>query len=487
MTLDENSADELAAQLMISAHAIGEGVRRGLVSFEKHRGHACWRFGDTRNGCLRRLDGQPLEISGERVKAEAETSGEAWHRLIGLDDVLAKDRRDILLIVEGSKDVLAALHFADAEDTLSQVGVVAALSASVNLLADDIEKFRGHRVRIFADADKAGEHAASKIGDQLAAVADEVQIFSVAGLNRDDGEPVKDLFDVTRIDVDDFERERDVWSISDLASRGPRVRVVEQKPDFFSSPTTNAPLLDSTTAYHHALLSVTKDNQRSTNDDQGWKGEEKKESPLTFLANSFDLFEIANSLACRESGKGHRAQFQLARYVRRLEMETGHPLNNDELRAVHRLWFSASTTLPRGTTEPEAFGDFIDRLRKVRIIPGMTGDTLREAKERTRTRPLPEIPSFPDAPEPMRRIAALHCELQRATGNAPHFLTAEDAAAFAGLKHRIQANRIQWRLADDRLRVLRCVKRGDPHKGGKPTLWIYLLPIPPNLENIVPF
>ena len=472
MTLDEGSADELAAQLMISPDAVTEAVRRGLVRFEKHRRVACWRFGDTRNGCWRPLGGRPFKINGERVKAKAETRGEAWHRLIGLDDVLANDRRDILLVVEGSKDALAALHFADAEEKLSSVGVVAALSASVNLLADDVEKFYGRRVRIFGDADAAGEHAADRIGQQLASVAAEVQIFSLAGLNRDDGEPAKDLFDVTRIDVDDFERERDVWSISDLSWRGPRVRVVEQKPDFFSSGTNNVRLLVNKTACHYTL-SVTKDNQRSTNDNQGWEGEEEEKTSIA------TLLEIAVSLACHEKAKGHRAQFELARYVRRFEIETGRPLNNEQLRDVHQRWFSASTALPEETTEAEAFGDFIDRLRKVRVIPGTAGDTLQLAKERARTLPLPEIPGFPDAPEPMRRIAALHRELQRVTDTAPHFCTAEDAREFAALKHKIEAHRIQQRLADDRLGVLRCVKPGDRHKGGKPTLWLYLVPIPP--------
>src|SRR5205823_12198815 len=46
MTLNENSADELAAQLRISPQAVSEAVRRGLVSFKKHR-HCCllavWR------------------------------------------------------------------------------------------------------------------------------------------------------------------------------------------------------------------------------------------------------------------------------------------------------------------------------------------------------------------------------------------------------------------------------------------------------------
>src|SRR5437763_7421793 len=136
MKLDENSADELAAQLMISPHAVSEAVRRGLVSFGRHRGVACWRFGDARNGCLRRLDGQPFAINGQRVKAESETRGQEWHRLIGLDDVLANDRREVLMPIEGSKDALAALHFADVENRLSQVGVVTALGAGVKLLLE---------------------------------------------------------------------------------------------------------------------------------------------------------------------------------------------------------------------------------------------------------------------------------------------------------------------------------------------------------------
>jgi hypothetical protein len=238
MTLDENSADELAAQLMISPHAISEALRRGLVSFEKHRGVACWRFGDTRNACLRRLDGQPLDINGQRVKAEAETKGESWHRLIGLDDILANDRREILLTPEGSKDALAALHFADAEAEarLTQIGIVAALGAGVKPLPNDVEKFCGRRVRIFGDADATGEHAASKIGQQLAPIAREVQIFTLAGLHCQEGSLVKDLFDLSRIDYDDFERNRDLWSITDLDSKGERVTVLGNKREFLFSP-----------------------------------------------------------------------------------------------------------------------------------------------------------------------------------------------------------------------------------------------------------
>jgi len=471
MTAGDNFADELAVQLMISPQAISEAVRRGLVSFKKYRGARCWRFGDERNGCLRRLDGQPFQINGKRVKVAAETRGEAWHRLIGLDDVSRNDRREILLVIEGSKDALAALHFADVEGVLSRIGLVTALSASVNPLADDLEKFHGCRVRIFGDADAAGEDAASRIAQRFLPIATEVQIFNLTDLNREDGAPVEDLFDLTRIGYDDFENNRDLWNVTDLGSRGPRVSVMERQSAFFS-PSSNHPfLLTKTAASCQHDLPVTKDNLRSTNDHQGWRGEEKRKISIE------SLLEIADSVVCHEKGKAHSLQFELARQVRRFETEHVR-LSNNELRRIHRRWFSASTALPMELTEVESFGDFIDRLRKVRIIPGTTGDTLLLAKERALSLPLPAIPGFIDAPDSMRKIAALHRELQRASNSAPHFCTAEDAREFAGLKHKIEAHRIQSRLADDRMGVLRCVKRGDPHKGGRPTLWLFLLPIP---------
>src|SRR6266550_5895038 len=226
MTLDEKSADQLAAQLIISPQAVEEAIRRGLLRFVKHRNSRCWRFGDTHNGCLRRLDGQPFEINGQCVKAEAETRGDSWHRLIGLDDVLANDRREILLTPKGSKDALAALHFADAETRLSQIGVVAALGSAVKPTRDDIEKLRGRRLRLLPDVDAGGQDAAARIGRAIATLATETQIFDLKGLYRDDGEPVNDLFDVTRISYDDFEVNRDLWSITDLGSKGERVQII---------------------------------------------------------------------------------------------------------------------------------------------------------------------------------------------------------------------------------------------------------------------
>jgi len=93
------------------------------------------------------------------------------------------DRREILLTPEGSKDALAALHFADAEARLSQIGVVAALGAGVKPPPDDVEKLRSRRVRIFGDADPAGQGTVSRVGNLLLPVAEEVQIFNLSNLH----------------------------------------------------------------------------------------------------------------------------------------------------------------------------------------------------------------------------------------------------------------------------------------------------------------
>ena len=138
-SLAGNPENELATQLLISPEAISEAILRGLLTFKRHRKVQCWRFGDAVNGCLRRIDGQPFKIHGECVKAVAETKGQAWHRLIGLDDVVANDRRQILLMPEESKDALAALHFADAEGTLADIGVVVALGSAIKLTQQDLE------------------------------------------------------------------------------------------------------------------------------------------------------------------------------------------------------------------------------------------------------------------------------------------------------------------------------------------------------------
>jgi len=456
-------ADKLAVALVINRTAIEEAIHRDLLTFKKHRGVACWRFGDTRNGCLRRLDGQPFAINGERPKALAETRGEAWHRLIGLDDVLANDRREILLTLEGSKDALSALHFAKAENTLSQVGVAVALSASVNLLADDIEKFRGRRVRIFGDADTIGQRAASKIGDQLAAVA-KVQIFDLAGLHCEEGSLVKDLFDLSRIDYDDFEANRDLWSVTDLDSKGERVKtiptricfsgfskIIPSKQEFFLLP---PPLPHGSPESHGFPVYPVSSSQ-----------ELEKE-----------LEELAKSNACVSRHTARTRRWKLDRDLMAVQKRISRKLNPKELMTSFDQWHRTSQPhLDPKKTRDDYLGAFLAELGKVRVPTG-EGEALKIALARISTSPLPEIPGIANAPESWRKVAALHRELARQSANGTYFLSCRDAARAHHCLNKDSACNINHALAS-RLGVIEFVRVGEARPGGKASEFRYLLPL----------
>ncbi len=453
MTTAKNWGDELAIQLMISPDAISEAVRRGLISFKKHRRVACWRFDDTQNGCSRRFDGLPFEINGQRVKAVAETRGNAWHRLIGLDDVFTNDRREILLVTEGSKDALAALHFADAEGSLSDVGVAAALGAGVNLRTEDIEKISGRRVRIFGDADTAGQETVFRVGKQLVAAANEVQIFSLAGLHCQDGSLVKDLFDLSRIDCDDFEANRDLWSVTDLNSKGQRVSVLRNEHEFSFSP---LPLPHVSPGSHGFPV-----------------------YPVSsFQELGQELENLAKRNACTARNTARERRFKLERDLSAVQKQIARELSPDELIKAFDEWYRGSQPhLDPDKTRDDYLAKFFAELGKVRVPTG-EGEALKKALEHVSTlsvSALPPLPGMGEALESWRRLAALHRQLARQSANGTYFLSCRDAAkAHQGL-NKDSANTINHALI--RIRVIDPVRIGDARPGGKASEFRYLLPL----------
>ena len=451
MTVDGNFADDLAAQLAISPQAIEEAIRRKLLSFVKRRNSRCWRFGDSRNGSFRRIDGEPFRIRGECVKAEAEAKGESWHQLIGLDDVVANDRGEILLIPEGSKDALAALHLADAEDRLMDVGVVAALGSAVKLIPGDVEKLRGRRIRIFPDVDAAGQNAAARIGQAIATLAAEAQIFDLRGLCRDDGAPVRDLFDVTRIGYDDFEANRDLCSITDLDSKGERVSVLTKEHEFLFSP----PPLPHVFPESHGFPVYPVSNSR----------ELEKE-----------LEDLAKRNACVTRHTARPRRWKLERDLAGVAKRIGRELRTGELLKTFDEWHCASQPhLDPIKTREDYLAKFLAELGKVRVPTG-NGEALKEALEHVSTLSALELPILPEmveAPESWRRLAALHRGLARQSANGSYFLTCRDAAkADAGLN---KDSALTINRALERLGVIKCERVGDARPGGKASEFHYLL------------
>lgn len=194
-----------------------EGVRlaaeRGLIRFGMFRTRLAWFILDASQRVIqaRRLDGQPW---AQGVKAwTLPGSQAAWPVGIGG----ARDFAHIALC-EGGPDLLAACAFMLAEGRERDVAPVAMLGGCARIHADALPMFAGKRVRIFAHLDETGDTAANRWAEQLADAGATVDAFSLAGLSRSDGEPIKDLCDLAAIHADDFEAHRCLWELFNYAN-----------------------------------------------------------------------------------------------------------------------------------------------------------------------------------------------------------------------------------------------------------------------------
>ena len=188
------------------------------------------------------------------------------------------------------------------------------------------------------------------------------------------------------------------------------------------------------------------------------------------------LKELGVRNACNERITVEKALWQLARDLRALEKQIGRKLSNSELMLVFDEWHRLSQPfLNRAKTRDDYLEAFLAKPAKVRIPTG-EGDTLNKAlKTVAKLLPdeLPVIPEIPRASERLRRVAALHRELSRLCGGKTYFLTCRDTAkVFSGLRHQAA-----WNINDAlaQLGVVKVVRAGDPHPGGRASQFRYLL------------
>jgi hypothetical protein len=211
--LTPNEFRQLAELRCVSMKACEAASDRGHLFRTDWRGARCWLVTDWARRCaqLRRFDGQPFATrAGATVKAlTVRGSSASWP--IGAPD--AGDAARIILC-EGGGDLLAAYHFAEVEESLAEVQPVAMLGAAQRIHSVGIRLLGGKRIRIFPHLDGAGAGAARRWESQLRDAGLDVHCFDLAGLTRDDGAPVKDLNDLTRIAPDDFEQNRELWALT---------------------------------------------------------------------------------------------------------------------------------------------------------------------------------------------------------------------------------------------------------------------------------
>ena len=185
----------------------------GVASMQQNRvlgfgtvcGFSCWIVTDDARKVAeaRRIDGVTFPSVGQLGERKAHTlrgSSKAWPAGLMVPNNLTPYFQKVLL-VEGSGDLVAAYHFVHegSQDWLP----VAILGAASKLSMEALLMLNGKHVRIIPHVDKAGQEAAEKWNNQLAAAGIAVDWFDLGGLRKASGEAVKDLNDCTDIHPSD--------------------------------------------------------------------------------------------------------------------------------------------------------------------------------------------------------------------------------------------------------------------------------------------
>jgi hypothetical protein len=456
----------LASLRDVSIEAVTEAHKRRLLTFPDYRGERCWRFGDERNGCFRRLDGQPFTVGKDHTKTLSEREGPQWHLPIGMGEILLNDRSDAIC-VEGAPDGLAVFHFADAEGQLSSIGVLVLLGEGTRIAEQEARKMSGRRVRIIPDATDGGFDAGDRWAEAFAAWAKEVQILDLRGLRRDDGHAVKDLNDCTRIDADDFEANRELWSICNLDSRGPRVRLVQAA---CLLDLTGSSLGDDCRSNRETETTETQSN-RETDDTQILRDSEggggRKENvdgesvnSLQHSSPSFSVEKLIEGTIPANHGETNSRLFRLARRIKREAELTGvafGPL----IRQAAIAWFEKA----RGRTSlsAEDVEVMLERkVEKVRSVGNLFEDALRTLDSMA-----PVEHAGVQGKLKLERLVRLCREM----GKAGEFsLSTRQAAGVISSKDASMGMDYLWSL--ENLGIIECTQRGK-QGGGKASRYKY--------------
>lgn len=193
----------LASNRDVAIEGVREAHSRGLLRFCDSREGVAWVITDqTRKQAIwRRLDGRPW-ANGAKAKLLPGCSGKSP---IGVQETACFDS---IATVEGGPDLLSALGHAWADGCLDSLGVICMPNAGTNFTAEDLGALKGRRCRIFHHADEAGIKAAGRWCDQLEPIAAALTVYEFHGLVTGDGESVKDLNDLARIDYECWESNR---------------------------------------------------------------------------------------------------------------------------------------------------------------------------------------------------------------------------------------------------------------------------------------
>jgi hypothetical protein len=206
----EREIEAVATLRGVAYWAVLEMNRLGVLGFGTVHGFPCWIVTDAsqRVAEARRLDGKPFPALGglgERKTHTLRGSSKSWPVGLCLPEKQHEGFRRFLLL-EGSGDLVAGYHFC----LKLQTGAggrflpIAMLGAGMKISQEAMGLFRGREIRIVPHQDESGAGQNGEAQWRGALERETVGgTFSLAGLRRRDGRPVKDLNDCTDIHPDD--------------------------------------------------------------------------------------------------------------------------------------------------------------------------------------------------------------------------------------------------------------------------------------------
>jgi CHC2 zinc finger len=199
--------------------ALKIAVDRGLLWVGVLKGEKAFVITDrTRKSYnARRIDGKVWDHLPNKPKAWLlYGSNGSWP--IGLPEA---EPFPAIALYEGGPDFLAAFGHAYASSVQHLVAPVCMSGASSHIPDDALLLFKGKRVRIFVQDDRAGEEAWERWDRQLYGVADKIDGFDFIGLTDTEGSSIGDLNQLLEVDYDCWEKHKEtIESVMNFAVEG---------------------------------------------------------------------------------------------------------------------------------------------------------------------------------------------------------------------------------------------------------------------------
>jgi hypothetical protein len=213
--LRKPSSDELASigiLRSISTDGLRIAVDRGFLWTIEWQEAQAFVVTDRSRKCyaVRKIDGGVWRDGNKAAFLPGSKS--AWS--IG---ILEAQDYPAIALTEGSPDLLAAFGHIWASGVEDRIAPVCISTAGVSIPDDILPYFTDKNIRIFSHADPRGREALGRWAGQLYGIASTVDSFDFTGLIQADGQPVNDLNDLSRIDYDNWEQNRErVESVMDF-------------------------------------------------------------------------------------------------------------------------------------------------------------------------------------------------------------------------------------------------------------------------------